>query len=262
MKIEVTQGMYEEFVRDIQERPERVPDLWVKEQAGAASPRDVNLWRHIPEGWIVRDKDGEPVSWHLDPLARNLPVTHVSYYDAWGFAEWASRRLGMKLAVPTEMEWTRAARAGRLAVPARDPSDGSPREPWRWPWGAEPLIYACNNAQFWPGKGRPEYVHLVYSEPRGGGGGATPDGLMAMAGNVAEWAVEEDVELVPRPVFDAPAYIANKPRADVTSTAWAMGGSFRDGIDDCQVDSKRSYPKNDDRLSRRDDLGFRLVRRQ
>jgi formylglycine-generating enzyme required for sulfatase activity len=271
MKYEVTQGQYEEFLRDVAENPERAPDIWVRTQKGATKPQDVRLWSHIPEPWITRDKDGEPSSWRVDPLQRNLPVTNVSYYDAWAFAAWASRRLGMEFALPNEMEWTRAARAGRL-LERRTPGGAPLSDPkkWAWPWGSEPLVYACNNSQFWPGEGRTEYVHFVYSEPRGGGGGATPDGLFAMAGNASEWALQTGIRLIPNLDTDDPPYIAPDPITDTSlvNTALAMGGSFRDGIDDCQVESKRELKKversdeSGDVYTRRDDVGFRLVVRR
>jgi formylglycine-generating enzyme required for sulfatase activity len=269
MKYEVTQGQYEEFLRDVAEHPDRAPQIWVSAQRGATKPQDVRLWSHIPEPWITRDKDGEPVSWRVDPVHRNLPVTNVSYYDAWAFAAWASKRLGMAFALPNEMEWTRAARAGHLTVP-RPGTDQTNREEWRWPWGSELLIYACNNSQFWPDKGRPEYVHFVYSEPRGGDGGATPDGLFAMAGNVGEWAIENEIVLYADLESETVAYIHPAPIEDTSlvTTALAMGGSFRDGIDDCQVDSKsvlRKIEKSDesgDTYTRRDNVGFRLVVRK
>jgi formylglycine-generating enzyme required for sulfatase activity len=267
MKYEVTQGQYEEFLRDVAEHPERAPEVWVRMQKGATKPQDVRLWPHVPEPWITRDRDGEPVSWRVDPLQRNLPVTYVSYYDAWAFAAWAGQRLGLDFVLPNEMEWTRAARAGRPTAPwPADPRVES--KEWAWPWGAEPLVYACNNAQFWPGQGRTEYVHFVYSEPRGGDGGATPDGLFGMAGNASEWALLTGVHLVSNPDSSDHPYIRPVPIKGTPAEAAAMGGSFREGIDDCQVKSRREYKKVEksseagDTYTRRDDVGFRLVVRK
>jgi ergothioneine biosynthesis protein EgtB len=60
-------------------------------------------YRH-PEYWIRKDEE-----WHefelsgLQPLNLRAPVKHLSYYEAWAFAEWKNRRL------PTEAEWEVAA---------------------------------------------------------------------------------------------------------------------------------------------------------
>jgi hypothetical protein len=39
-------------------------------------------------------------------------------------------------------------------------------------------------------------------------------------------------------------------------TIWAYGGSFRAGIDDCQVEKRVIYAKSD---ASHDDVGFRVV---
>jgi ergothioneine biosynthesis protein EgtB len=68
------------------------------------------------EGWQApgywRQQDG---AWHsmtlagLKPVDPNIPVTHISYYEADAFARFAGKHL------PSEAEWEVAARAGLLA---------------------------------------------------------------------------------------------------------------------------------------------------
>jgi iron(II)-dependent oxidoreductase len=71
------------------------------------------LWR--PEGWAVRRSEGweRPLYWTADGGVRRfdrtvsredeLPVMHVSWFEADAFARWRGARL------PTELEWERAA---------------------------------------------------------------------------------------------------------------------------------------------------------
>ena len=75
-----------------------------------------NLWH--AEGWdfICKNNIKAPLYWHftngiwkyynfngLEEINPNLPVTHISYYEAYAFAEWKGMRL------PTEFEWEVAA---------------------------------------------------------------------------------------------------------------------------------------------------------
>jgi iron(II)-dependent oxidoreductase len=80
-------------------------------------------WKEVwdPDGWAwVRARGLErPLYWtehgeerrfdRTEPLDPDLPVMHVSWYEADAFARWAGRRL------PTEAEWERAASGSRAA---------------------------------------------------------------------------------------------------------------------------------------------------
>ncbi|MBY0536557.1 MAG: ergothioneine biosynthesis protein EgtB [Chitinophagaceae bacterium] len=75
-----------------------------------------NYWHDEGWHWINTHQIKAPLYWHLidgewheydlnglHPLNTDTPVTHVSYYEAFAFAQWKNMRL------PTEAEWEVAA---------------------------------------------------------------------------------------------------------------------------------------------------------
>ena len=87
--------------------------LQFMESGGYENPR---LWLSEGMDWVKAHEKAHPLYWRADKsgwkeftlnglqsLDMNLPVIHVSFYEADAFARWSSSRL------PTEAEWENAA---------------------------------------------------------------------------------------------------------------------------------------------------------
>jgi len=169
-----------------------------------------------------------PSHWFTGTLPANLarhPVTHVDWHDAQAFCRWAGGRL------PSEAEWEKAARGPATA-------DGQAR---RYPWGnARPDATRLNYAR------AEQDTTPVDHYPRG----ASPYGVLDMAGNVWEWV---------NSVYAPYPYLADDGRETHEGGAQRVlrGGSFASPTADfvrCAMRSL-SYPTR-----RREHIGFRMAR--
>ena len=90
-------------------------------------------------------------------------MVHVSWYDARDYCQWLSEVTGRGYALPSEAEWEKGARGtdGRI-----------------YPWGNQWDTTRCNSEE--SGLGKTTSVH-AYPQ------GASPYGVLDMAGNVWEW---------------------------------------------------------------------------
>jgi serine/threonine-protein kinase len=151
------------------------------------------------------------------------PVVFVSWLDARAYCRWAARRL------PSEAEWEKAARG----------PDGL-----KYPWGRD----------------EPTTEHANFGRTRGGGTcpvaahprGASPFGIVGMAGNVFEWC--EDVDDV--------AFYLHGPERNPRNTIQpggapcvVRGGSWIYDARSLRTHARASFPPT----FRLDSVGFRVA---
>jgi formylglycine-generating enzyme required for sulfatase activity len=122
---------------------------------------------------------GHPAPYHWgggSPSRRKElhPVVNVSWHDALAYCNWLAQATGKPYRLPSEAEWEKAARGddGRI-----------------YPWGGQWDPARCNSREGGPGATIvEEKIYIGDTTPVGAyPEGASPYGLLDMAGNVWEW---------------------------------------------------------------------------
>lgn len=156
-----------------------------------------------------------------NPEFGDYPVLHMDWFMAHDFCEWEGKRL------PTEAEWMKAARG--------------PDDTRKYPWGDDaPTCELANGGCDWVD------VSEVGSYPAG----ASPYGVMDMAGNVGEWAND----------WYAADYYSVSPSdnpqgADSGTLRLNLGGTLIQGGPYLAISKRNTDPANDDHF----DHGIRCV---
>jgi formylglycine-generating enzyme required for sulfatase activity len=162
-----------------------------------------------------------PGHWQRQLRYPSRPVVEVSWYEAAAYCASAKGRL------PTEAEWECAARGGREGV--------------RYPWGnEEPDPFRANY-----GEGGPSQPTPVGMYPEG----ATPQGVLDLAGNVWEWTADWWGDYAATPAKD--------PKGPSDGAAKAIrGGAWDYDSRDLRVSGRYRVVA----VGRHDVIGFRCVR--
>ena len=217
-KHEITNRQWKAF---IEEQP-----AWRK---GAVPSEYAHAW------YMLRWKDGSYPEGEAD-----RPVANVNWFAANAYCKWAGGRL------PTEAEWEKAARGtdGRI-----------------YPWGKGWDHSKCNSVSRWAGKDIPVGAFAKWYD--GGGkrvavasmavgsfpAGASPYGVLDLAGNVREWTLS---------IFKAYPYVATDGREDTSETNLrrvARGGCF----DATGYHCRAVVRGNPEPIACCDQVGFRLT---
>ncbi len=174
---EVTIGQYAEFLKFLEENPDKAASFAHEKQPKGKS--------HVPFEWADMTEIDPPMPGYYARAKRwgkfreaaldvNSPVFGVDWFDAYAYAKWRGQRL------PTEQEWEKAARG----------TDGR-----RFPWGNEPEPKRANTGQDFnpnPKEGGDIDGFKRWNPVDAIKGDRSPFGMIGASGNVSEWTASFD----------------------------------------------------------------------
>jgi formylglycine-generating enzyme required for sulfatase activity len=117
---------------------------------------------------------------NIPPGKEDHPVVNVTWYDALAYCGWLAEATDKPYGLPSEAEWEKGARGADGII---------------WPWGNQWGPKRCKSYE--GGKGDTVPVGAYPA-------GASPYGLLDMAGNVWEWTRSLWGEIPRRPTFRYP----------------------------------------------------------
>ena len=178
-----------------------------------------------------------PDGWTCTTPARgegDHPIVHVSWRDGLAYSRWLSEVTGKNYSLPSEAEWEKGARGtdGRI-----------------YPWGNQWDATRCNSVE--TSLEKTTFVH-AYLE------GASPYGLLDLAGNVWEWTRSLWGRGWERATYRYP-YVGTDGREDLTAGQEVgrvlRGGAFNYGFGFVRC----AFRYGDDPSYRYWNVGFRVV---
>lgn len=135
-------------------------NLFVQAPDGYA---DQTWWDFSPDSREWRRKHAQPRPATFSGALN--PREMVSWFEAVAFTRWLAARTGLPVALPSEMQWQRAAQGDDFRV---------------YPWGNTFETARCNTYESGLGKTTPVTRYT---------NGASPYGVQDMVGNVLEWCL-------------------------------------------------------------------------
>jgi formylglycine-generating enzyme required for sulfatase activity len=210
----------------------------------AGSYYNTSYWS--ANGWLYRQKEKwtHPNYWQNESLNQpNYPIVGVSFFEAMAYCRWLTEEwhtqglisLDNIILLPTEAMWDKAAHSALPTEAMRDKATHN----FKWPWGDVFYSEYANTSE-----SRIDSTSVVGIFPEG----ASPYGILDMAGNVWEWCSS---------LYFPYPYNTHDGREDIESSQKRVlrGGSWTSH----PMQSTSVYRHSAQPEDRRSDIGFRVV---